>query len=427
MVKNKPVIGILPTFDLSNTENPYDERSSFVNMYVDKINQCGGIPIGLLKNDLTDYLDICDGYLWPGGSKIYPEFFKIIEDAIINKKPLLGICLGMQAIGSYFALLEDNKENSNFSLEELIKIFKTNDSDIFLKKIDNSNIHDHIITKDKEKIDDARHIIYVKRNSLLNKIYQREELNVVSLHKFAIAKSLENLSITAKSDDNIIEAVEYTKDGSMIIGIQFHPEIENDSKIFDWLINSCYQKNMLLVNKENKIPDNYNPEIVVYKSSYPLCQNDGNISKDAMYSWLKIRDYIRSKGYFIDVESAYRSTELQTKLFEENKLKYGIEHTLVFVAKPKYSEHETGLAIDICMKYKDKWVNEFDEELKECYVLLHEICADYGFILRYPEGKENITGYHYEPWHLRYIGSTLIAHQIMDNNLTLEEYYQKNK
>mgnify|MGYP001625189955 CR=1 FL=1 len=425
MIKNKPVIGIIPTFDLNKTESPYDEKISFVNMYIDKISESGGIPIGILNDNISDYLDICDGYLWPGGSKIYPEFFKIIEDAITNKKPLLGVCLGMQAISSYFALLESAK-NANLSLDELIKNFQNDDPDKFLKKIDNVTFHDHSVTKDEEVIDKARHIISIKKDSLLAKIYQKEKLNVVSLHKFAILKPFENLNVVAKSEDEVIEAVEYTKNNRMILGVQFHPEIENDSKIFDWLINSCYQKNLLLVNKENKIPDDYNPEIVLYKSSYPLCQNDGNIAKDAMYSWLQIRDYIRKKGYYIDVESAYRSTELQTKLFEENKLKYGIEHTLVFVAKPRYSEHETGLAIDICMKYQDKWVNEFDEELKDCYVLLHQICADYGFILRYPEGKESITGYHYEPWHLRFIGSTKIAHEIMDNNLTLEEYYQKN-
>ena len=98
------------------------------------------------------------------------------------------------------------------------------------------------------------------------------------------------------------------------------------------------------------------------------------------------------------------------------------------MARPGYSEHETGLAIDICMKKDEKWINEFDEGLDDCYSLLHKICADYGFILRYPEGKEKITGYHYEPWHLRYIGSPRISKDIMTKKLTLEEYYkEKNK
>ena len=74
------------------------------------------------------------------------------------------------------------------------------------------------------------------------------------------------------------------------------------------------------------------------------------------------------------------------------------------MAKPGYSEHETGLAIDICLEKDGHWYNEFADEFTECYKVLHEICACYGFILRYPEGKEEITGYHYEPWHLRYLG-----------------------
>ena len=64
---------------------------------------------------------------------------------------------------------------------------------------------------------------------------------------------------------------------------------------------------------------------------------------------------------------------------------------------------------------------------REIFAKIHEKLADYGFILRYPEGKDDITGYGYEPWHFRYIKDKKIAKEIMSNNLTYEEYLEKNK
>ena len=97
----------------------------------------------------------------------------------------------------------------------------------------------------------------------------------------------------------------------------------------------------------------------------------------------------------------------------------------MYVAKPRHSEHETGLAIDICACIHGKWNFDSAEELNELYKYLHSIISDYGFILRYPKGKESITGYGYEPWHLRYVGSKKLAKYIMDNNLALEEVVNK--
>jgi len=71
MIQNKPVVGILPTYNLKNEQNdPYQDRASFVRMYAEKIKQCGGIPIGLLEQEVSIYKDLCDAYIWPGGNKI---------------------------------------------------------------------------------------------------------------------------------------------------------------------------------------------------------------------------------------------------------------------------------------------------------------------------------------------------------------------
>src|SRR5574344_1800837 len=209
MIKNKPVIGIIPTFNLINDLNdPYLDKFSFVKMYANQIIDNGGIPIGLLSENIDMYLPICDGYLWPGGSKILPKFFTIIDDAIINKKPLLGICLGMQAIASYFNLKHDKKMN-------LVK-FKT-DTNYYLEELKDNSKHDHNITNDAATIASAKHNIKLNSNSLLYKIYQQDKLKVVSLHKYIVKNVSADLLVSACSCENYIEAIEYTKRESQII------------------------------------------------------------------------------------------------------------------------------------------------------------------------------------------------------------------
>lgn len=418
MIKNKPVIGIIPTYNLTNeTNNSYQDCASFVRMYEEKITACGGIPIGLLHQNINDYLPLCDGYLWPDGSKVWSDFYPAIEDAIKNNKPVLGICLGMQAIGLYFNGKEELEKHPEKSLDEIKQILKD------LKQLEEASF----VTKEKETQEAAFHKIKIKKDTLLYHLIQSDEHNVVSLHGYFLPYVAKSLTVSATATDGVIEALEYTKDGAQILGVQYHPELENTNELFSWLIDTSYNHTMFLVNKQNPIPLDYQPHILMYHSEYPNCGEESNLNESAMYSWLRLRDFMRKEGFYIDVESAFRSTEMQKEIYEKNKAQYGEEHANIFVARPRHSEHETGLAIDICMKLGNEWINEFDERLNDCYTLLHEVCADYGFILRYPEGKENITKYHYEPWHLRFIGSPRIAKEIMTKHITLEEYYQRKR
>ncbi len=129
-------------------------------------------------------------------------------------------------------------------------------------------------------------------------------------------------------------------------------------------------------------------------------------------------------GYDIEVDSGYRSYEYQQKIFDNLYNEKG-EEAYKFVALPGTSEHQTGLAFDYCLfingVYTDD-INDYQEETK----WIHNNCYKYGFILRYPKGKEDITGYNYEPWHLRYVGNE-ISKIIFEKNITLEEYYQLYK
>ena len=95
------------------------------------------------------------------------------------------------------------------------------------------------------------------------------------------------------------------------------------------------------------------------------------------------------------------------------------------VKRPGFSEHNTGLAVDLYGSGDHSLTESFASTA--AYDWLMEHCADYGFILRFPKGKESVTGVIYEAWHFRYVGDPAIAHAIMDNNLCLEEYLAQEK
>lgn len=178
-------------------------------------------------------------------------------------------------------------------------------------------------------------------------------------------------------------------------------------------------KYLVLVNKDNPLKDESMYEKVDCNSNYA---NDRTAEKEAFEAFKKLQEFVKEQGYIIDVESGYRSSSYQQIVWDECLKEHGLEHTKKFVAVPGYSEHQTGLAIDFLLYEDGVWYE--DQKMKGHPVL--NLVADnaykFGFIIRYPEGKEDITGYGYEPWHLRYVKDVEIAKYIKDNNLCLEEY-----
>ncbi|MCS4486901.1 M15 family metallopeptidase [Staphylococcus americanisciuri] len=119
--------------------------------------------------------------------------------------------------------------------------------------------------------------------------------------------------------------------------------------------------------------------------------------------------------------SGFRSYETQTQLYNNYVARDGEAVANKYSAKPGNSEHQTGLAFDVgSANASDDFQMSFVETKEGQWVKAH--AHEYGFIIRYPEGKEKVTGYQYEPWHLRYVGKDL-AQKIHDQNTTLEEYF----
>lgn len=181
----------------------------------------------------------------------------------------------------------------------------------------------------------------------------------------------------------------------------------------------------ILVNSDNKIKNNYLEKVTLTKTK-DIDNNEIEIEKETFNAYLELKEYLLEKNIEIGLASSYRSVEEQEKIYNSFITKYGEEYAKKYVAIPGYSEHHTGLAIDIVIKIDGKFTDDNDLLLKnrKRFEEIHKHLKDFGFILRYPEEKEKITGYSYEPWHFRYVGR-FIAKIIYDNNLTLEEYKKK--
>ena len=192
-------------------------------------------------------------------------------------------------------------------------------------------------------------------------------------------------------------------------------------------ITACKKENkinyLVLVNKQNKLPDDWedNVELVDVING----QNETyKVEKKAAEAYEKLRKELADEGIIIELDSTTRSVAEQQKLWDEWTKEYGEDYVKKYVAVPGYSEHHTGLAIDIMLMKDGKEISDNDEMIaeREIFAKIHPKLAKYGFILRYLEGRKDSTGYDYEPWHFRYIDSPEIAKEIMDKNITLEEY-----
>ena len=183
---------------------------------------------------------------------------------------------------------------------------------------------------------------------------------------------------------------------------------------------------LVLVNKENKLPDDWEEklETVTVKNSLG---DDVEVEKQAYDAYLKLKEALAAEDVYVDLDSARRSVSEQQRIWDDFTVEYGEDYTKRYVAVPGYSEHHTGLALDLYLNIdgKDVYLNEDMVEYPEIWAKIHEKLAEFGFILRYLEGKEAITGYGYEPWHIRYVGSAETAKEITDKGVTLEEYLDR--
>lgn len=234
-----------------------------------------------------------------------------------------------------------------------------------------------------------------------------------------IGRAVESKKSQKKMKEAVAEIVQKSDDEIGLLKRQLYDlqeELNDHSVEIPW--------NLALVNHKHPMEDEYAPELKELQAGYSV---DTRIAGAVR----KMLSDAEKDGMNIKIASAYRSVERQKKVFGDSmkdRVKDGMsyweayEETVQNVALPGMSEHALGLALDLVSNQYSE-LDERQETTAEAK-WLKENCYKYGFILRYPPSKTDITGIIYEPWHYRYVGEEH-AKKIMELGITLEEYLQK--
>lgn len=198
--------------------------------------------------------------------------------------------------------------------------------------------------------------------------------------------------------------------------------IESIGKFRDKTNKSNSSQNLILVNKSNSLSRNYQPDdLVIPNIRFDNIADDmvQYVRYDAAIALEELFQSAESQGINLIAVSGYRSYSYQDNVYRNEVNTVGRIEADKYVAKAGESEHQTGLSMDIL---SDEYLSLDDGfENTIAFNWLENNMSKFGFILRFPKGKEDITGYSYEPWHIRYVGISA-ATEIMEEGLTLEEY-----
>lgn len=176
-----------------------------------------------------------------------------------------------------------------------------------------------------------------------------------------------------------------------------------------------YTSNGYKITKKNGIT--YIGGVIIANKTYPLPSTyaPGGLTSDCNAAFSRMKEAAAADGISLSIVSGYRSYSTQESIYWRYVDRRGMEKADTFSARPGHSEHQTGLAMDL---------NSLDDNFGDTPegMWLAEHCHEYGFIIRYPKNKQSITGYKYEPWHVRYLGTEL-ATKVYESGLCLEEYF----
>ena len=174
----------------------------------------------------------------------------------------------------------------------------------------------------------------------------------------------------------------------------------------------------MLVNKHNKLDEKFEPDNLVKVDEKYTDDEDIKLNRIAYYAFIEMDNAASKEGLSFVINSGYRSYEDQEEICNLYLRDYGQEYVDKYVAKPGFSEHQTGLAFDIGSKNSNVFARS-----KE-YPWILENAHKYGFIQRFPSKYERITGFRFESWHFRYVGKEA-AKYIIENDMSYEEYYAR--
>ncbi len=266
-------------------------------------------------------------------------------------------------------------------------------------------------------------------NQLLKVGYSNQDINIIlshgtseSVEAFAKRDKVHYLEEFFSYDfaklENYDRYVQYSDEtGEDELETIIYVNLDNDQVDYDYSeLVSKFSLDML-VNKHHRLDENFAPsDLTVIEEEY-ASEADMQCSRLALNAFKEMYRAAEAEGYQLVINSAYRSYQDQVDLVNFYFDAYGQEYVDKYVAKPGYSEHQTGLAFDIGSRNSRTFANS-----KE-FVWMKDNAYKYGFIMRFDERYEDLTGFRKEPWHYRYVGKDIAKYVYEHNNMSLEEYY----
>lgn len=235
---NKPIIGII-TPRKTDDKNIWENYIKFSSCFPKKILKAGGIPVGILFPNgkfIKQHVDICDGFLLQGGSIIESAQVNVIHYALEKKKPILGICLGMQTIAAYEWFKCELGDTITSKIID--KTFKPEFEQFFLKLKKGHNYDPNTF----DELSSAKHTVTFERGTKAYEIFGRQT-KMPSIHNFIVNeevfKDSNQFIISGRSSDHSPEAIETKEDEPWIVGLQFHPELEDNIEPFKMLVKKA--------------------------------------------------------------------------------------------------------------------------------------------------------------------------------------------
>lgn len=221
----KKIIGIVPKGIPFETENDRLQHYELGNSYAKRIKEAGAIPIGLAPVDgriSPEQLSLCDGFIAQGGSRMFPYHFQIIHHAATTGKKYLGICLGMQLIHRYFAIKQivENRGAEGAIDQQIIDLFCNQGiGENLLHRVEG-----HRTVNSVTDADEAKHPVSIVPGTVLHRLLGKKEIEGASFHNWCAKDPVDTLTVNAWAADDTIEGLE---NGSNILGVQFHPEVDD--------------------------------------------------------------------------------------------------------------------------------------------------------------------------------------------------------
>ena len=279
---------------------------------------------------------------------------------------------------------------------------------LFIKKITSSEYKLEKVGYNEKEI--AEIIKLKQEDYFLEHDYNKHYLPLMK-EKYYLKKNLSNYLSYVNDLSKDKKEIDYTNVITMV-NVKAYNGFYKNTKEAD-----TSKGNAMLVNKFYYLTKNYDPKDIVDMSNWYAFEGR-KIKKEVYDAFIQMFNDAKKDNITLIANSGYRDYAYQERLYAEYKDRDGEEYADTYAARPGYSEHQTGLALDI-VSYGATMDNF---ESTEAFKWLDKNAVKYGFILRYPKGKENITGYAYESWHYRYLGKDL-AEKVKDSGLTFDEYY----